>query len=246
MTTEQPAKVDVSERGNNAEGQPITLDRRLFVQLLGFSCEPDLAPGEAVQQLAKKFEQTPVGSVIYRDVNHPRGLALLSFTEDPSHFVTEVQPALESLGAGLIARPELSMLGRTYSTGYEQDLEYWLLRRPRETALNANWPWAIWYPLRRKGGFERLDPRERGGIMREHGGIGRSYGEADLAHDIRLACHGLDQADNDFVIGLIGKSLHPLSHVVQAMRATRQTAEFMEKMGPFFVGYAVHRSAPRG
>jgi len=246
MTTEQPAKVDVSERGNNAEGQPITLDRRLFVQLLGFSCEPDLAPGEAVQQLAKKFEQTPVGSVIYRDVNHPRGLALLTFTEDPSHFVTEVQPALESLGAGLIARPELSMLGRTYSTGYEQDLEYWLLRRPRETALNNNWPWAIWYPLRRKGGFERLDPRERGGIMREHGGIGRSYGEADLAHDIRLACHGLDQADNDFVIGLIGKSLHPLSHVVQSMRATRQTAEFMEKMGPFFVGYAVHRSAPRG
>ena len=246
MTTEQPAKVDVSERGNNAEGQPITLDRRLFVQLLGFSCEPDLAPGEAVQQLAKKFEQTPVGSVIYRDVNHPRGLALLTFTEDPSLFVTEVQPALESLGAGLIARPELSMLGRTYSTGYEQDLEYWLLRRPRETALNNNWPWAIWYPLRRKGGFERLDPRERGGIMREHGGIGRSYGEADLAHDIRLACHGLDQADNDFVIGLIGKSLHPLSHVVQSMRATRQTAEFMEKMGPFFVGYAVHRSAPRG
>src|SRR5262245_53969011 len=142
MTTEQPAKVDVSERGNNAEGQPITLDRRLFVQLLGFSCEPGLPPGEAVQQLAKKFEQTPVGSVIYRDVNHPRGLALLSFTEDPSHFVTEVQPALESLGAGLTARPELSMLGRTYSTGYEQDLEYWLLRRPRETALNANWPWA--------------------------------------------------------------------------------------------------------
>ncbi|MGC4089308.1 MAG: chlorite dismutase family protein [Polyangiaceae bacterium] len=79
--------------------------------------------------------------------------------------------------------------------------------------------------------------------MREHGGIGRAYGEADLAHDVRLACHGLDQNDNDFVIGLIGKSLHPLSHVVQAMRATRQTAEFMEQMGPFFVGRAVSRSS---
>jgi chlorite dismutase len=117
-----------------------------------------------------------------------------------------------------------------------------LLKRPQETVLNAAWPWAIWYPLRRKGGFERLDAREKGGIMREHGSIGRSYGEADLAHDVRLACHGLDQHDNDCVSGLIGEKLHPLSHVVQAMRATRQTAEFMEQMGPFFVGRAVFRN----
>ncbi len=106
-------------------------------------------------------------------------------------------------------RPEFTMIGRTYSTGYEQDLEYWLIRRPRETVLNAAWPWAIWYPLRRKGPFERLEPPEKGSIMREHGMIGRPYGEADLAHDVRLACHGLDTHDNDFVIGLIGKDLHP-------------------------------------
>jgi chlorite dismutase len=59
---------------------------------------------------------------------------------------------------------------------------------------------------------------------------------------VRLACHGLDANDNEFVIGLIGKALHPLSHVVQAMRSTRQTAEFIEQMGPFFVGRAVFRS----
>jgi len=28
---------------------------------------------------------------------------------------------------------------------------------------------------------------------------------------------------------------------VQAMRRTRQTSEFISKMGPFFVGYALHR-----
>jgi hypothetical protein len=28
---------------------------------------------------------------------------------------------------------------------------------------------------------------------------------------------------------------------VQAMRKTRQTSEFIDKMGPFFVGYALHR-----
>ena len=32
----------------------------------------------------------------------------------------------------------------------------------------------------------------------EHGGIGRAYGEADYAHDVRLACHGLGTEDNDF------------------------------------------------
>lgn len=173
-------------------------------------------------------------------------MAVLGFSEDPADFVEKLRPATsdEEL-VGLAVRPELAMIGRTYSTGFEQDLAFWLLERPRATVLNAAWPWAIWYPLRRKGEFERLDPKEKAGIMREHGGIGRTYGDADLAHDVRLACHGLDQADNDFVIGLVGKELFPLSHVVQSMRRTRQTAEYMEKMGPFFVGRAVWRHAGR-
>jgi chlorite dismutase len=77
--------------------------------------------------------------------------------------------------------------------------------------------------------------------MSEHGKIGRAYGEQDLAHDVRLACYGLDAADNEFVIGLIGKDLHPLSHVVESMRRTRQTAEFMQHMGPFFIGHVAAR-----
>ena len=46
-----------------------------------------------------------------------------------------------------------------------------------------------------------------------------------------------------FVIGLVGRELHPLSHLVQAMRRTRQTSEFIAKMGPFFIGYVLHRTA---
>ena len=65
----------------------------------------------------------------------------------------------------------------------------------------------------------------------------------DQEHDIRLACHGIDADDNEFVIGLVGKELHPLSHLVQTMRKTRQTSEFIAKMGPFFVGHVAHRSA---
>jgi chlorite dismutase len=236
--------VDTRERGTDANGQPILLDRRLFMQLLVFQCETGLNPKDATQVLGDALREREIGSVIYEDANHPRGLAVLTYTETPEDLVRKVRPIYQAPELErLTPRPEFAMIGRSYSTGYEQDLEYWLLRRPRQTVTNEAWPWAIWYPLRRKGGFERLEPREKGGILREHGGIGRAYGESDLAHDVRLACHGLDAHDNDFVIGLIGKSLHPLSHVVQAMRATRQTAEFMEQMGPFFTGYAVFRNA---
>ena len=117
------------------------------------------------------------------------------------------------------------------------------MQRPIDTARNEAWPWAVWYPLRRKGAFNQLSPREQGGILREHGVIGRAYGEKDLAHDIRLACHGLDTNDNEFVIALTGKDLYPLSHVVQSMRKTRQTAEYITQMGPFFIGHAIWRSA---
>jgi len=63
-----------------------------------------------------------------------------------------------------------------------------------------------------------------------------AFGAGDLAHDVRLACHGLDRADNDFVIGLIGKDLFPLSAVVQSMRKTQQTSLYLDRLGPFFVG----------
>ena len=234
-------QVDVNERGSDKSGNPVSMNRRLFMQLLGFEAQ---SPAKALPELGKALREHGIPSVVYEDVNHPRGFAVLTFSEDPADFVNKVRPLVGGdLIGGIQPRPELSMLGRTYSTGFEQDLEFWLLQRPRETVLNEAWPWAIWYPLRRVGPFERLDAREKGQIMREHGGIGRAYGTQDYAHDVRLACHGLDQADNDFVIGLIGKELHPLSHVVQAMRQTRQTAEFMDKMGPFFVGRAVFRNA---
>ena len=65
---------------------------------------------------------------------------------------------------------------------------------------------------------------------------------ADYAHDIRLACHGLDKEDNDFVIGLIGKDLFPLSAIVQKMRTTQQTSLYLERLGPFLVGRVVWQS----
>lgn len=230
--------VDIRERGMPIEGAPQYLDRRLFMQLLVFEVDGD--PAGAIHALGASLHDGAVPSVLYEDVNHPRGIGVLTFSEDPAVFVKSVRPRLQR--PELKLRPEFTMLGRSYSSGFEDDLRHWLLERPRRTVLNHHWNWHVWYPLKRLGAFNRLDGREQGAILREHGLIGKRYGESGLAHDIRLACHGLDAHDNEFVIGLVGSELYPLSHVVQAMRRTRQTAEYMDHMGPFFIGHAVWRN----
>jgi chlorite dismutase len=235
-------EIDVNERGAERDGQPQVMNRRLFMQFLGFHANA-MSPDETVMALAEAFTNRRTAAVVYHDVNDPRGIGVLTWAEDPAHFVTAVRPVLGDARVGINLRPELTMLGRTYSTGYEQQLEYWLLHRPIETVLNEAHGWAVWYPLRRSGAFSKLEPREQGSILREHGTIGRAYGAQDLAHDVRLACHGLDANDNEFVIGLIGKELHPLSHIVQSMRKTRQTSEFISQMGPFFVGRVAFRNS---
>ena len=228
--------VDLRERG---AGQQVS-DRRLFMQLHVWTGCADGKP------LAIAIERSRIEAVLYHDVNDPAGVGLLTLHEDPAFFVTHLREVLRTEPfAGLRHRPELTMLGRTYASGFEPDLTDWLLARPRRTVLNPSWPWAIWYPLRRSGSFARLGPQEQGAILREHGTQGRAYGDADLAHDVRLACHGLDTNDNDFVIGLVGRELHPLSHLVQAMRKTAQTSQYLQSLGPFFVGHVLWQSALR-
>jgi Chlorite dismutase len=233
--TEETA-IDVREHGARQQ----TSDRRLFMQLHVFTGCLDPKP------LVHALEASRQEAVLYQDANDPRGVGVLAMAEDPVVFVREARELLNGDPfAGLGLRPEFTMLGRTYSSGFESDLEDWLVQRPRRTALNPAWPWGIWYPLRRVGAFARLSPQEQGAIIREHSVLGRAYGEADLAHDIRLACHGLDVRDNDFVIGLVGRDLHPLSHLVQAMRKTVQTAQYIHTLGPFFVGHVLWQSAKR-
>ena len=88
--------------------------------------------------------------------------------------------------------------------------------------------------MRRSGKFAQLPPQQQRTILAEHGAIGMAFGAGDYAHDIRLACHGLDRSDNDFVIGLIGSELFPLSAVVQAMRKTQQTVALPRSSRPVF------------
>ena len=138
------------------------------------------------------------------------------------------------------------MLGRTYSIGYEPDLA----RRAAaaaaahgaESGLAAG---RCGIRCAATASSRSCPTEEQRVILAEHGTIGMAFGAGDYAHDIRLACHGLDKDDNDFVIGLIGKDLFPLSRVVQTMRKTQQTSLYLERLGPFFVGRAVWQSGAR-
>ena len=225
---------DLSEKGGLKDGQPQRSDERLFMQLLAFADCPDSDP------IVRQIQEVGLDAVVYEDVNDPRGVAVLTVTNSPAALVERLRPALNSGAfATLSVKPAYTMLGRTYSIGYEPDLREALVNRPRRTVLNPEWPWAVWYPLRRSGRFAQLPEPEQRTILAEHGAIGMSFGAGDYAHDIRLACHGLDRDDNDFIVGLVGKDLFPLSAVVQAMRRTQQTALYLDRLGPFFVGRAI-------
>ena len=231
MTTETHEAIDIREKGRAADGSPVTLDRRLFMQFLAFGRSTDSAA------LMRALEEAKVAGALYEDVNDPCGVGLLTVSEDPDYFITAMRQFLHRPPFSLLApKPEHAMLGRTYAQGYEPDLEDALLVRPRGRIFDPLLRWVVWYPLRRAGSFERLSADEQRIILLEHGGIGRAFGKAGLGHDIRLACFGLDKNDNDFVIGLLGPDLFPLSAIVQRMRKTKQTSLHIEHMGPFFVG----------
>lgn len=224
---------DLSEKGGMRDGAPQRSDERLYMQLLCFGgCADAAAVRDALAPLS-------LDTVIYEDLNDPTGVGILAASEDPNAFLDTFAPALRPVTRTLVPKPEFSMFGRTYSLGYEPDLQDALTGRPRRTVLNPDWRWGIWYPLRRSGSFAQLPPEEQRNILAEHGAIGMSFGAGDLAHDVRLACHGLDRDDNDFVIGLVGKDLFPLSAVVQSMRKTQQTSLYLDRLGPFFVGRKV-------
>jgi hypothetical protein len=225
---------DLSEKGGLKGGEPQRSDERLFMQFMAFSGCDD------AQAAVDHVSAASLDGAVYEDLNDPRGIAVLALSVAPDYFLDRVRRICTTgVFAQFSLKAQYSMFGRTYALGYEPDLRDTLIARPRRTVLNPAWRWAIWYPLRRSGSFARLPPEQQRTILAEHGAIGMTFGAADYAHDIRLACHGLDRDDNDFVIGLIGKELFPLSAVVQSMRKTQQTSLYLDRLGPFFVGRAL-------
>ena len=235
----EPEKLDILEHGRAADGSRITSNRRLFMQLVAYGGCKDTTV------LVDALESNSLKGALYEDVNDPHGVALLTFSEDPVYFVEDVRRFLRQTPfAELVPKPEYTMFGRTYALGYEPDLDDTLILRPIRRVLDPKLAWVVWYPLRRAGSFEQLAPKEQTTILMEHGGVGRAYGSAGYVHDVRLACHGLEKNDNDFLIGLLGPELFPLSSCVQRMRRTRQTSIHLERLGPFFAGRVAWQSAP--
>ncbi len=220
---------DLSEKGRGGE----SLDRRLFVQFLSFGgIDPVSEP-----LLVRDLKNSSLKAVLYSDINDYEGAGLVVVSETPEFFVTELRRFLSgSSFARFEPKPEYTMLGRTYSLGYEKDLEKTLVSGPQLKIFDPKLEWAIWYPLRRAKAFETLPSEEQRAVLAEHGKIGFQFGDAGYAKDIRLASHGLDKNDNDFVIGVLGRDLYPLSALVERMRKTQQTSKYLESLGPFFIG----------
>ena len=229
-----PVGIDVTEHGKDGAGQSISVDRRLYVQLLAFGDVQDSA--ETILEAITR-QALPATFVLYADLNDPRGIGLLVCSDSADFYVDSLRPFLQTpLCSQWTPKPEYTMFGRTYSLGYEENLLDTLIYRPLRKVVNPDTPWAIWYPLRRKGEFERLSAESQRTILMEHGGIGMAYGRAGLGTDIRLASHGLDKNDNDFTVALLGRQLSSLSKIVERMRKTEQTSLYLERLGPFFVG----------
>lgn len=223
---------DVREHGSRRpDGSVQTVDRRLFMHLQEFTrCGP-------ADALLAALTRTGAEGVVYESVTDPGSAAVLLLDEDPDALVTAMRLLAADVASGG-GRPirETSMLGRTYGSGREPLLEDWLLHEPRRKLAAPRSGWAVWYPLRRTGAYYRLDDSDRARILGEHGRIGAIFGQAGYVDDVRLECFGLDPADNEFVLGLLGPRPDWLSRLVKAMRATEQTAVYIERLGPFFVG----------
>ena len=230
--------LDLAEKGRRG-GQVTTLDRRLFMKFTAFGGCAD--PDAAIAAL----EQDGVVGALYLDANDPQGIGLIAAAEDPDYFVTTLRSLLNRKPfAALTHKPEFDMLGRTYSIGYEPDLEETLFKRPLSKLKDPANRWAVWYPLQRSKKFQTLPADHQRRILAEHGSLAKRYGAGGHANDVRLACHGLDKNDNDFIVGLLGPNLHPLSAVVQEMRKTEQTSQYLDSLGPFFIGRAAWQARP--
>ncbi len=234
--------LDLSEKGRRGK-EVISLDRRLFMKFTAFTDVDDDDRDKAIAAI----EATGLAAAIYADINDPYGIGVMAASEDPADFTTRLRSAFHSEPFDdFDYKPEFDMLGRSYSIGYEPDLEDTLLTRPRTKLVDPRNEWVVWYPLQRAKGFYVLPKEKQMSILGEHGTLAKRYGAGGHATDIRLACHGLDRDDNDFVVGLLGPKLHPLSAVVQEMRRTEQTSQYLDRLGPFFIGKVIWQAKLKG
>src|SRR6516164_4692978 len=84
--------IDVNEYGGKKDGERQAMNRRLFMQLLVFDVPEGGDAGAAGDDIAALLEKKSIPHVVYADTMAPRGLGLLTWSEDPAHFVRAVRP----------------------------------------------------------------------------------------------------------------------------------------------------------
>jgi hypothetical protein len=90
--------IDVLEYGGKKEGERQSMNRRLFMQLLVFDA-PVGQSGDAVAgHVAGLLRERKIAGVVYADTLDPRGVGLLTWSDDPSHFVRSVRPIFGTHG----------------------------------------------------------------------------------------------------------------------------------------------------
>ena len=65
-----------------------------------------------------------------------------------------------------------------------------------------------------------------------------------LGTDIRLACHGMDKNDNDFVVRPVGRSYRRCRRLCSACAKPSRRRFTWSDLGPFFVGKAIWQNQP--
>src|SRR5437867_12724279 len=76
-----------------------------------------------------------IEGAVYHDVNDPRGVGMLGISEDPTFFASAFRDLLNTEPfAALSLRPQFTMLGRTFTSGFEDVIVVWLFRVARRKA----------------------------------------------------------------------------------------------------------------
>src|SRR5687767_1698435 len=110
MSSEVSEQLDIREIARTSSGETIASDRRLYMQLFAFGDCPDSAP------LIDALADANVQGALYEDLNDPYGVALLTYSEDPEYFISDMRRFLKRTPFGeLMPKPEYTMFGRTYA-----------------------------------------------------------------------------------------------------------------------------------
>ncbi len=206
-------------------------DNTLFVQLQVFDIEPAAGPRALVSALSRRLREKRIDGVIYGDANDHRGLGLLTWASDPAAILENVHALLGGKRfSALTPRPGWVMFGRV--SGESADAV-------PEVVLHAEQRWATWYPTRNKPEWGTLDKAKKTAAQKEHGAVAKKFIDNDKVSYVRLSCNGLDPEDNDHIFGLTATSLEDISLLQEAMRGTSQIANYVDKIGPVFVGRKV-------